>query len=273
MTRESRSDTYLLGSEESTHLRYRLFNDIYLPGTLQRVSDLQISPDMAILDIGCGIGDTACYFAQHLVPNGHVTAFDQAPDLIDIANRRAAELGLENIDFVCAKAQDFPFPSEQFDIAHTRYVLSYLSDADDVLRKIYSALKPSGVFFGEEIAQTYIKHGRTEWYERLGSWFAGLVELGGGNPNYGVDQMASDVLGAGFVDIQASAYWPVEDQQKVVDMLRIALSREMKQNLVDLGVATEKDVDEVVSELARPDRNYVISASMAVQIIGRKVQP
>ncbi len=271
MTQESRADTYLLGSAGSTHLRYRLFNDVYMPGTLQLMSGMQISPDMEVLEIGCGIGDTACYIAQNLVPNGHVTAFDQSAALIEIADRQAAELGLENITFICAKAQDFPFPAERFDIAHTRYVLSYLSDAGDVISKTYGALKRSGVFLGEEIAQIYIRQGPTEWYERLGFWFARLIEIGGGDPNYGIDQMASDVLGAGFVDIRASAYWPVEDQQKLVDMLRIALSQEMKQNLVDLGVATETEVDEVVRELAKPNRDYVISASMAAQITGRKV--
>lgn len=270
MTDRKGTNTYLLGSEESSLLRYRLFNELYLPGTVLRLSNIPISQDSEILEIGCGIGDTACHFAQNLVPNGHVTAFDQAPDLIDIAKQRAVELGIENVTFVCAKAQDFPLPSERFDFAHTRYVLSYLSDAGDILRKTFSALKPSGIFLGEEIAQTYINHGRTEWYEQMTSWFARLIEIGGGDPNYGLNQLAKDVLEAGFADVQATAFWPVEDQQKVVDMLRISLFKEMKQNLVDLGVATEREVDDVVSELAKPERDYVISASMAAQIVGRK---
>jgi ubiquinone/menaquinone biosynthesis C-methylase UbiE len=169
MTGSSGSNTYLLGSETSTIQRYRLFNEIYLPGTLLRFSDISISPDMEILEIGCGIGDTACHFAQNLVPNGHVTGFDQAPDLIELANERATELGIENVTFVCARAQNFPFPSERFDLAHTRYVLSYLSDAGDILRKTFSALKPSGTFLGEEIAQIYIHHGNTQWYEQMTS--------------------------------------------------------------------------------------------------------
>lgn len=270
MTPENKSDTYLLGTEESAHLRYRLFNEAYMPGTLQLVSGIQISPEMEILEIGCGIGDTACFFAQNLVPEGHVTAFDPSPDLIEIANGRAADLGLKNITFVCARAQDFEFAAERFDMAHTRYVLSYLSDAADVLRETYKSLKPSGVFLGEEIAQIYIRQGQTGWYERMGSWFSRLIEIGGGDPNYGVSQMASDVLAAGFTDLRASAYWPVEDQQKLVDMLRLALSREMKQNLLDHGVATGQEVDAVVSQLAKADRDYLISASMAAQITGRK---
>ncbi|MDP5218873.1 class I SAM-dependent methyltransferase [Ruegeria sp. 2205SS24-7] len=124
MTQKSETITYLLGSEAGTLLRYRLFNEVYLPGTKRCLSDFPTNPDMEILEIGCGIGDTACYFAEALVPDGHVTAFDQSPDLIEIANRRAAELDLKNVTFVCAKVQDFPFPSDRYDFAHTRYVLS-----------------------------------------------------------------------------------------------------------------------------------------------------
>ncbi|MDP5218872.1 hypothetical protein Q5Y75_16745 [Ruegeria sp. 2205SS24-7] len=104
----------------------------------------------------------------------------------------------------------------------------------------------------------------------MSSWFARLIEVGGGDANYGVSQLATDMLDAGFADIQASAYWPLEGQQKVVNMLQIALSNEMKQNLIDLEIATEKEIDEIVFELARPVRDYVISASMAAQVMGRK---
>lgn len=84
--------------------------------------------------------------------------------------------------------------------------------------------------------------------------------------------MASDMLTAGFEDLRASAYWPIQDQPKIIEMLRLGLSQEMKQNLVRLEVATETEVDAVISELAAPEPDYVISAAMAAQIVGRKPQ-
>ena len=270
MTGTEDSDRYLLGAEDDSFQRYRLFNEIYQPGTAERLATLGISPDMDILEVGCGIGDTACYMATHLVPKGHVTTFDQAPDLVERAKRQAADAGIENITILCVKADDFPYEPNRWNLAHTRYVLSYLSDADAIIRKIFGALKPSGVFLGEEIAQHYIKHGRTEWYDAMAGWFSKLIEAGGGNPNYGIAQLPSDMLTAGFVDLKATAYWPVEDQTKIRDVLRLALSREMKQNIVGLGLATAEDVDAVVAALGRPAVDDVISASMAVQIIGRK---
>jgi ubiquinone/menaquinone biosynthesis C-methylase UbiE len=272
MTEENGRDTYLLGNNYNAFRRYRLFNEIYQPGTLERFATLPVSPDMHLLEVGCGIGDTACYMAQTLVPEGHVTAIDPASDLVDLAKRQASKLGIRNITFLNAKAEDFSYETASFDITHTRYVLSYLSDAGEVLQKVFDALKPSGIFFGEEIAQHYIKHGRTKWYDDMAAWFAKLIEAGGGNSNYGIEQMASDMLTAGFEDLRASAYWPIQDQPKIIEMLRLGLSQEMKQNLVRLEVATETEVDAVISELAAPEPDYVISAAMAAQIVGRKPQ-
>ncbi len=270
MSQKGEQDTYLLGSEKSALQRYRLFNEIYMPGTTQRLANLSLAPDSEVLEIGCGIGETACYFAQHLVPDGHVTAFDKAPDLVELARQRSAELGIENISFFCESAQDFSFEAGRFGFAHTRYVLSYLSDAAAILQKIHKSLAPSGIFLGEEIAQLYVKDGRAAWYENMTGWFAGLIKAGGGNPNYGLDAMPADMIAAGFTGLDVSAYWPFEDQQKVVDTLRIALTREMKQAIVGLNLASGEDVDDVASNLAMTKRDYRISASAAIQITGKK---
>ena len=148
--------------------------------------------------------------------------------------------------------------------------MSYLSDADVVIGNVFDALKPSGIFFGEEIAQIYIKHGWTAWYGEMSEWFAKLIEAGGGHANYGTERMASDMLTAGFRDLNVSAYWPFQNQSKITEMLRLALSPEMKQNLVALEIATAQEVDRVLSAMVAPEADYAISTSMAAQVIGRR---
>lgn len=103
MTESSSSDHYLLREEESAFRRYRLFNEIYQPTTAERLTSLRLAPDMSILEVGCGIGDTACYMARAIVPEGHVTAFDQSADLVAVAREQASAAGIDNITFVCAK--------------------------------------------------------------------------------------------------------------------------------------------------------------------------
>jgi SAM-dependent methyltransferase len=270
MKEKSRSNSYPLGAQKDTLPRYRVFNEIYQPGTIERFATIPISSDMHILEVGCGIGETACYMAKSLVPNGHVTAFDQSAELIDLARAQALDAGIGNVTFECVTAQEFDFPKERFDVAHSRFVLSYITDARDIVRKIYDTLKPSGYFFGEEVAQSYIMHGQSGWYDDINGWYVGLVERGGGDPEYGLNRLPSDMLEAGFKVIRAGAYWPIDDQSKIIEMIQLTVSREMKPNLIRLGLAKETEVDAVVTALIASDDKVLISPPPAIQLIGHK---
>jgi hypothetical protein len=67
--------------------------------------------------------------------------------------------------------------------------------------------------------------------------------------NYGLDRMPSDMLAAGFEDLHVIAYCPVEDQAKIVEMLRLALSREMRETLIDHQIAAADDIDAAVAAM------------------------
>jgi ubiquinone/menaquinone biosynthesis C-methylase UbiE len=52
-----------------------------------------------VVDVGCGIGRTASYFAKAVAPDGHVIGFDESEELIALARHLAAEQGIDNITF------------------------------------------------------------------------------------------------------------------------------------------------------------------------------
>lgn len=262
--------SYLLGETKDAVYRYHLFNQIHEPATRDRLTTLDIAPNAYILEVGCGIGETAFLFATELVPEGHVIAFDRAADLVEIARQRAAERGIANITFVCASAQEFDFGLDQFDLVHSRFVLSYMSDAAAIVDRILRAINPGGIFFGEEVVQSYVLDGNTALYEQMMRGFAKLIEAGGGNPNYGMRQLPSDMLAAGFPDLRATAHWPMQTQSTIAEMLSLVLSREMKPNFVKLGIATEDEVDAVVDALGASERDFTISTAMVAQVIAQK---
>ena len=270
MTASSDSRDYLLGGKKSAFRRYRIFDEIYRPATVDRLATLRLAPDMNILAIGCGIGETACYMAKTIVPEGHVTAFDESADLVAVAEEQASAAGIDNVTFACAKAQEFDYEPERFDLAHTRYVLSYSTDARSIVAKVYGAVKPSGIFFGEEIAQIYVKWNEPKWFDELTGWFARLIEAGGGMASYGLDRLPPDMLAAGFEALHVTACCPIEDQARIVEMLRLALSREMRDPLIEHQIATADDIDAAVAAMSAPIGDYLISAAMVVQAIGRK---
>jgi ubiquinone/menaquinone biosynthesis C-methylase UbiE len=263
-------DHYLLGAGKSTLTRYTLFDEIYRPATVERFATLPMRADMTVLEVGCGIGDTACYLAKQVVPHGQVVAFDQSRELVELGRQRAAAAGIDNIEFVCAKAQEFKFDRESFDLVHTRFVLSYMRDARAIVSNIYAALRGAGIFLGEEIFQVYIKRNEPKWFRDIATWFAKLIEMGGGDPNYGLEKLPSDMLQAGFQDLKVTAQCPVRDQAKIAEMLRLALANEMRKTLVDAKLATEKEIDDDIAEMMSLPEDKYISVCMVAQVSGAK---
>ncbi|MEM0967294.1 MAG: methyltransferase domain-containing protein [Verrucomicrobiota bacterium] len=261
---------YFLGQKEDSLFRYQLFNEVYQPGTEQVFSWLNLQATSQVLEIGCGIGATALYMAREIVPEGHVTAFDVASDMVDYGKRTAEKLGIANISFHHASAQDFHYAPGGFDLVHTRFVISYLQDAEKIVQNVYRALKPSGHFFAEEIAQAFLNFGDVEWYEKMASWFVQLADLNGGDADYGSTQLARDMRKAGFSIENVGSFVPVKNEPKMRQMLAMLLSNEMRDDLTKLSIATGEEIDRVVARMKSTEDSSQISAVMASQVIGRK---
>ena len=63
-----------------------------------------------------------------------IVGVDYSQPLIDIASRKTEELGLTNIEFICASSYDFQH-NEKFDVAVILGLLSYMND-DNVVKTI-----------------------------------------------------------------------------------------------------------------------------------------
>ncbi|MEM9243338.1 MAG: class I SAM-dependent methyltransferase [Pseudomonadota bacterium] len=266
---EHKDRNYLLGIDRGTLKRYQLFNQVYQPVTEEVFAKLAIKPDMRVLEVGCGIGQTACYMAEHVVPQGHVVAFDMSADLVEIAKQQAIAMGINNITFHCSKAETFDYPARYFDVAHTRYVLSYLPTAKVIVQHIFNSLKKGGIFFGEELYLKYILHQPPQWLTDIVDWFGKLIKSGDGNPNYGLEQFPSDILSAGFDILEATIRFP-NDKQKFIDLVKLALANEMREPLIKLSIATTDQVDACLERMNKTPSESYISSSAVAQIVATR---
>jgi ubiquinone/menaquinone biosynthesis C-methylase UbiE len=57
-------------------------------------------PGIKVLDLATGTGEPAITLASKVGPQGHVTALDLSPELLEIADQRARERGLTNFSGV-----------------------------------------------------------------------------------------------------------------------------------------------------------------------------
>ena len=94
-----------------------------------------------VVDIATGIGDPALSVATRVGPGGRVIATDQSPAMLAIAERRARDRGLTNIEFRLLDANEFDLPEETIDAVVCRWGLMFLSDLVDALRRMRRSLK------------------------------------------------------------------------------------------------------------------------------------
>jgi ubiquinone/menaquinone biosynthesis C-methylase UbiE len=115
----------------------------------QRVSDrlvelAEIGPGQRVLDIATGIGEPAVTAALRVGRRGQVTAVDQAPQMVALARRRAAALGLPNVEFREMDAEALELPERAFDAVLCRWGLMFLPAVETALRSIRDLLVPGG---------------------------------------------------------------------------------------------------------------------------------
>lgn len=120
--------------------------DIYL---FDQILKNRFSPEMKILDAGCGGGRNLVYFLR----NGfQVFGIDRNADAIEyvrsLAKMLAPDVQPEN--FRVAKVEELPFPDKSFDVVLSSAVLHFADDErhfDRMIREMWRVLKPSGLFF------------------------------------------------------------------------------------------------------------------------------
>ena len=120
--------------------------DIYL---FDQILKNRFSPEMKILDAGCGGGRNLVYFLRSGFP---VFGVDRNADAIEyvrsLAQMLAPDISPEN--FQISSIEKMPFPDEKFDLIISNAVLHFADDElqfDRMLREMWRVLKPSGMLF------------------------------------------------------------------------------------------------------------------------------
>lgn len=96
-----------------------------------------------IADIGCGHGSSTVLMAEAF-PNSKIYGIDFHEPSIEEARKRAEAAGLTNVEFIVAKAQDYP--GEGFDFACIFDALHDMGDPVGAARHIRETLRPDGTF-------------------------------------------------------------------------------------------------------------------------------
>ena len=104
-------------------------------------------PDMRVLDVATGSGNTAAAVAPHVA---HVTAADIAPAMLERVRELADARGLPNISTLLADVEALPLDDASFDVVTCRIAPHHFIDIDRALQEIARVLRPGGAFVVED---------------------------------------------------------------------------------------------------------------------------
>jgi arsenite methyltransferase len=97
-----------------------------------------------VLDLGSGGGIDVLLSAKRVGPTGRAFGLDMTDEMLELANRNAAEVGATNVEFLKGHIEAIPLPANSIDVVISNCVINLAPDKPAVFREIARVLRPGG---------------------------------------------------------------------------------------------------------------------------------
>jgi SAM-dependent methyltransferase len=116
----------------------------FAPVVEQVITRAALQPGQHVLDLGTGTGAVAIQAAPLIGPSGEVLGVDISPEMLAVAQERAAAVGLMNVRFREGRAEAIPADDGHFHVVLASLSLMYAIDRAAAAREIARVLRPDG---------------------------------------------------------------------------------------------------------------------------------
>jgi len=108
-----------------------------------KLLDKNISSSAVVLEIGCSFGHMTSLLAGEF---DNITALDISPTSVEIASKRLAKYGVNNVHFVVDDAEKLDnIADNSIDVIFSFSTLRFCPDQEKALRSVHSKLRTGGV--------------------------------------------------------------------------------------------------------------------------------
>jgi SAM-dependent methyltransferase len=146
-----------------------------MPVSLAMVESLGLQPGQRVLELAAGPGDTGFMAAELVRPGGTLISSDGAEPMIEVARARAAQLGIDNVEFRQLELEWIDLETASVDAVLVRWGIMLTVDPAAAAREIRRVLRPGG----HAALAVWDRRERNPW-ALIPS--AALVELGHAEP-------------------------------------------------------------------------------------------
>jgi SAM-dependent methyltransferase len=97
-----------------------------------------------VLDLGSGGGIDVILSAKRVGPTGLAYGLDMTDEMLALARKNAADVGITNAVFLKGLMEQIPLPADSVDVVISNCVVNLSTEKADVLLEISRVLKPGG---------------------------------------------------------------------------------------------------------------------------------
>ncbi|KAI9714775.1 MAG: hypothetical protein M1820_000064 [Bogoriella megaspora] len=101
---------------------------------------------MRVLDLGCGWGSAALYFAE-VLPKAQITAFSNSKTQKEYIDAQARAKGLQNVEVITGDVVSYEFEPKTYDRVVSIELFEHMKNYELLMAKVARALKPDGKLF------------------------------------------------------------------------------------------------------------------------------
>ncbi len=101
---------------------------------------------MTVLDLGSGAGIDVFLSAKKVGPTGKAIGLDMTDEMLKLARKNKAKLGIENAEFWKGEIEDMPVLANSIDRILSNCVINLVPDKSKAFSEMYRVLKPGGKF-------------------------------------------------------------------------------------------------------------------------------
>ena len=101
---------------------------------------------MTVLDLGSGAGIDVFLSAKKVGHTGKAIGLDMTDEMLKLARKNKAKLGIENAEFWKGEIEDMPVSSNSIDRILSNCVINLVPDKSKAFSEMYRVLRPGGKF-------------------------------------------------------------------------------------------------------------------------------
>jgi ubiquinone/menaquinone biosynthesis C-methylase UbiE len=241
----SATDVYALGREPAESARLRRQSDELRIDSATLLDRVGLRPGQSAIDVGCGPSGILELLCERVSPGGRVVGLDADPTHAAMARQFAAERQLPGVEIVVADGRHTGLPSGTFDLVHARTVLVTVPEPAVVLAEMVRLARPGGWIAGLEPDGEYsLCYPAHPAWTRMSEIFHAAFSRNGADLLIG-RRLTELYRAAGLEDIGVEARagtYRASDSRRTV---RPDLVRSMRPMILDLGLADERELDEI----------------------------